>query len=81
MNEFLRRFLFLRLFGQKLLLGTRRTKPSCVNNGILPISPLLSYSSLIKGPRKIPLLTAQALVEYFNEPIWYRPGIKQEDLT
>ena len=43
--------------------------------------PLHSCSSLIKGPRKIPLLAAQALVEYFNEPVWYRTGVRQEGLT
>ena len=43
--------------------------------------PLHSYSSLIKGPRKTPLLAAQALVEYFNEPVWYRTGVRQEGLT
>ena len=36
--------------------------------------PLHLYSSLI-------LLAAQALVEYFNEPVWYRTGVRQEGLT
>ena len=42
---------------------------------------LRSYSTVTKGPGKISLSAAQALVEYFSEPVWYSTSVRQEAVT